>query len=148
MQAVYLFFVAATIIRFYIDLMSAKSSSTLPTTCEIEDMQKHWTESCFIVRTGFFAEFSNSHIILHLVAALLLLLSGGFAIPVFQLFITQSMNFLAGQTTLERLGRQQGKKVELATLFNANEPLLTPASHLVETRFLYRELIKDAQVTK
>ena len=72
------------------------------------------------------------------------MLAAGFAFPVLQLFITQCRNFMAGQTTIERLGKQQGKKHDLATLFNVNEPLLQPATELVETKFLYREVIREA----
>ena len=72
------------------------------------------------------------------------MLAGGFAFPVLNLFFLQARNFLAGQTSIERLGKQQGKKIELETMFNVNEPLLNPATPLVETRFLYREFVKEA----
>ena len=84
-------------------------------------------------------------IVTHVVTVFTLLQAAGFAFPVFQLFILQSRNFLAGQTSVERLGKQKGVKVELETLFNVNEPLLQPAKPLAETRFLYREIVKNAQ---
>ena len=106
--------------------MEIEEGGHLASTCDYEE--RHWTEACFIVETGFFNNNTKSRIVLHFIAVLIFLLSGGFAYPVLQLFITQARNFLAGQTTIERLGKQQGKKTELATLFNVNEPLLTPAT--------------------
>ncbi len=55
-------------------------------------------------------------------------------------------NFLAGQTSIERLGKQQGKKIELASLFNVNEPLLNEIRpDQIETKYFYRQAIREAQ---
>ena len=87
-QAVYLLFVASSLIRFYVDLftMERDESGNLLSTCDFNE--RHWAESCLIIETDFFNVNSNSQIILHIIAALVFLLSGGFALPVFQLFIT------------------------------------------------------------
>ena len=153
MQAMYLFFVAGTIVRFYVDLIQLGnagedelSETRLASTCDYGEA--HWAELCFIVQTDFFSQNPNSRIVMFLVSSIVFLLSAGFAFPVLQLFITQSINFTQGQTTIERLGKQQGKKIQLATLFNVNEPLLQPATELVETKFMYREIVREAQVTK
>lgn len=87
-QAVYLFFVAATIVRFYIGIITKNASKDvpLPTTCDTS--YQHLTDLCLIVSTEFFEVNPNSRVILHIFAAIILLLSGGFALPVFQLFLT------------------------------------------------------------
>mmetsp|Transcript_14293 Transcript_14293/g.18005 ORF Transcript_14293/g.18005 Transcript_14293/m.18005 type:complete len:110 (+) Transcript_14293:1506-1835(+) len=46
-QAVYLFFVASTLVRFYVDLISVSKEDRLDSTCDYN--QKHWAELCFIV---------------------------------------------------------------------------------------------------
>ena len=145
-QCLYLLIVAATLIRFYVDFFTLDLEAVgghLPSTCDYG--QKHWTEICLLVETPYFNSNTNSRIILHIIAVIIFLLSGGFAYPVLQLFMTQVKNFLAGQTTIERLGKMNGKKTDLAELFNVNEPLITPATKFVETRFLYREIVADAQ---
>ena len=82
----------------------------------------------------------------HIVTVFILLLSGGFAFPVLNLFMLHVRNFMAGQTSIERLGKQQGKKVALAQRFNVNEPLLRGVKpDQIETRFFYRQAILDAQ---
>lgn len=96
---------------------------------------------CFIVDTKFFSSNQKSLIVTHVATVLIFLQAAGFAYPVFQLFILQARNFFAGQTSVERLGKQKGMKVELETLFSVNEPLLQPAKPLAETRFLYREIV-------
>ena len=72
------------------------------------------------------------------------LLSTGFFLPVLNLFILHCRNFLAGQTSIERLGKQKGKKVELAKLYAVNEPLLAPFTGKNRTEFLYRERVAEA----
>ena len=145
-QAAYLFFVAVTLCAFYVNLVhEQRNAPDLPfaTICGTE--LEHWADLCLLARTEFFESESRSRIVVHVVTIVVFLMAGGFAFPVLNLFILQARNFLAGQTSIERLGKQGGRKVELATLFNVNEPLLAPATPQVETRFLYREFVKHAQ---
>ena len=148
-QGIYLLIVAATLIRFYIVFFSLDLESNgqhLSSTCDYGE--QHWTELCFLVETAFFNENPKSQIILHTIAPIIFLLSIGFACPVLLLFISQSRNFLSGQTSSERLGKMSGKKTDLALIYNVNEPLQMPATQLVETRFLYREIVRDAQISQ
>ena len=66
---------------------------------------QHFTDLCFIVKQEFIAN-KSSKIVINIIDALILILSAGFAFPVLQLFIMQLKNFLAGQTSIERLGKQ------------------------------------------
>jgi len=142
-QATYLFFVTGTLIKFYTDLFHSSHSGTPLTTCDSEG--KHFADLCLIVTSPFFRDNEKSRILLYVISVVVFLLASGFALPVLNLFILQARNFSAGQTSIERLGKQQGKKVSLEHMFNVNEPLLNPATPLVETRFLYREIVKEAQ---
>jgi hypothetical protein len=91
-------------IWFYIDLVRNDAEMAPYSTCNSED--KHFADLCFIVSSNFFTQNRNSRIVLHLIAAIVFLLSGGFAFPVLNLFRMQATNFLTGQTTIERLGKQ------------------------------------------
>lgn len=106
---------------------------------------EHITDICFLAETTFFKENPGSRIIVHTATSILFLLSAGFAFPVLNLFILQLRNILAGQTSIERLGKQGGRKVSLETLYNVNEPLLEPITEQIETKFLYREMVRDAR---
>ena len=81
-------------IWFYIDLVKQNAVKAPYSTCESEE--KHFADLCFMVTSPFFTENPNSRIVLHLIAALIFLLSGGFAFPVLNLFRLQAGNFLAG----------------------------------------------------
>ena len=83
-------------------------------------------------------------ILTKVISAIILILSGGFAFPVLFLFKLQLANFLTGLTSIERLGKLQGQKVALASQYSVNEPLASAATPLIETRFLYREMVRDA----
>ena len=82
-QAIYLFFVAASIIRLYVDILTDKhdAGENVATTCDVHG-ERHWAETCLIVSSDFFTENPRSIIIVYTLAALILLLSAGFAFPV------------------------------------------------------------------
>ena len=122
-QTIYLFLVAGALVSFYIDQIILRHHETHQMISTCGTPTEHLSDLCFIAQQDLLSD-KNSKIVIHIIDALIFFLSIGFAFPVLQLFILQSRNFLAGQTSIERLGKQQGKKVELTTLFNVKEPLL------------------------
>lgn len=165
-QAAYLILVTSAIIISYVDQSHVRDETdeeyAMWSTCGTA--VEHYADLCFVTQFDLLTD-RGQRIVTHIFVAIVLLLAGGFTFPVLQLFHLHLKNFLTGQTSIERLGKQQGKKVELTTLFNVNEPLLdnpdmqakdgktsaygAKAANLplVETRFLYREMVIDAVKT-
>ena len=75
-------------------------------TCDNSDVI--YADWCGLITNsnGFFQSNSNSKIVVHVVFGFIFALSAGFFIPVAILEYVQCMNFCAGQTTIERLGKK------------------------------------------
>ena len=71
-------------------------------TCGTES--QHFSDLCFIINQDFLSD-KSSKVVINIIDAIILILSAGFAFPVLQLFLMQFRNFLAGQTSIERLGK-------------------------------------------
>ena len=96
----------------------------MSTTCDFGKTK--WTEICLLVETPFFKSNTDSQIILHTIAVIMLILSGYFSVQVIFLFVVQVKNFFAGQTNEERFGDTNGEKTDLAKLNEMNNLLSKP----------------------
>ena len=106
---------------------------------------QHPVDLCFFVDSDLYRQRPKSSVLTHIATITVILLTGGFAFPVLQLFLKHLRNILAGQTSGERLGKQQGKKVELTSLYNVNELKEGEEKNdKLTTKYFFREAIREA----
>ena len=84
-QAAYLFLVAGAVVSSYIDQFHLDELEQYKMISTCGTPQKHWTDLCFIIDADLLSD-KSSKIVTHVLDALILILSAGFAFPVLQLF--------------------------------------------------------------
>ena len=126
LQVLYLFAALSSCLLFYREFFKEQAQSqddvvVYANTCGNSDVI--YADWCGLIlnSNGFFQSNSNSKIVIHVVFGFVFALSAGFFIPVAILEYVQCMNFCAGQTTIERLGKKGSGR---NSVHDNQEPLL------------------------